>query len=165
MKEIRLRSLGLTRADAKAALAVVPGAEQVAAEKEIRTHQVYSDFGSGDVQASAVDPAYFELASLKLGSGRALTEDDERSLAAVAVLGHQAARTLFVKIVRIWPIKRRRATIATCRGMTRLVNPLDMRSLFILKRTSSRLDELTSSPTTSALPPKFTASTKTFVNL
>jgi putative ABC transport system permease protein len=94
LKEVRLRSLGLTRADARAALAVVPGAEQVAAEKEIRTHQVYSDVGSGDVQASAVDPSYFELASLKIGSGRALTEDDERSLAAVAVLGHQAARTL-----------------------------------------------------------------------
>ena len=95
LREIRLRSLGLTRADAKAALAVVPGAEAVAAEKEIRTHQVYSDVGSGDVQASAVDPTYFELASLKLASGRALSEDDESSLAAVAVLGYQAARTLF----------------------------------------------------------------------
>jgi len=40
LKEVRIRSLGLTRADALAALAVVPGAEQVAAEKEIRTHQV-----------------------------------------------------------------------------------------------------------------------------
>ena len=97
LKEVRLRSLGLTRADALAALAVVPGAEQVAAEKEIRTHQVYSDHGSGDVQASAVSPQYFELASLKLAEGRALAEADEERLAAVAVLGFQAAHSLFPK--------------------------------------------------------------------
>jgi len=95
LREIRLRSLGLTRADARAALEVVPGAEQVAAEKEIRTHQVYGDAGGGDVQASAVDAAFFELSSLKLARGRALSADDEIALAAVAVLGHQAARTLF----------------------------------------------------------------------
>ncbi len=97
LKEVRVRSLGLTRADALAAVSVVPGAEQVAAEKEIRTHQVYSDHGSGDVQASAVSPAYFELASLDLAEGRALEEDDEERLAAVAVLGFQAARSLFPK--------------------------------------------------------------------
>jgi putative ABC transport system permease protein len=95
LRELRLRSLGLTRADAEAALSVVPGAEQIAAEKDIRTHQVYSDVGAGDVQASAVSPDYFALASLKLASGRALQDSDESSLAAVAVLGHQAARSLF----------------------------------------------------------------------
>lgn len=95
LKEVRLRSLGLTRADARAALEAVPGAERVAAEKEIRTHQVYGDMGGGDVQASAVDPSFFDLSSLKLAAGRALGEADETALAAVAVLGHQAARTLF----------------------------------------------------------------------
>ncbi len=95
LREIRLRSLGLTRADARAALDVVPGAEQVAAEKEIRTHQVYGMLAGGDVQASAVDPAFFALSSLKLAQGRALSEDDETALAAVAVLGYQAASTLF----------------------------------------------------------------------
>ena len=95
LKEVRLRSLGLTRADAEAALAVVPGADAFAAEKEIRTHQVYSDQGSGDVQASAVSADYFDLASLKLSEGRGLSEADEAALAAVAVLGYQAAHSLF----------------------------------------------------------------------
>ena len=95
LREVRLRSLGLTRADAEAALAVVPGAEAIAAEKEIRAHQVYSDQGSGDVQASAVSANYFDLASLKVDQGRALDNADEEALAAVAVLGYQAARSLF----------------------------------------------------------------------
>jgi putative ABC transport system permease protein len=95
LREVRLRSLGLTRADAEAALAVVPGADGIAAEKEIRTHQVYSDQGSGDVQASAVSANYFDLASLKVDQGRTLDNADEHALAAVAVLGYQAARSLF----------------------------------------------------------------------
>jgi len=111
LKEVRLRSLGLTRADAQAALSVVPGAQSMAAEKEIRTHQVYSDVGSGDVQASAVTPQFFELASLEVADGRALSDADENSLAAVAVLGYQAASSLFpdakplgqwVKINHVW---------------------------------------------------------------
>jgi putative ABC transport system permease protein len=94
-RERRERSLGLTVTDARAALAVTPGATKFAAEKQIKTHAVYSDAGGGDAQASGVTPDYFELASLRVAHGRALTEEDESGLAAVAVLGHQAARTLF----------------------------------------------------------------------
>jgi len=111
MRERRERSLGLTLTDARAALAVTPGADRHAAEKQLKTHAVYSDAGSGDAQASGVTPGYFELASLRIAQGRALTEADEDSLAAVAVLGHQAARTLFpdgdavgraVKVNHVW---------------------------------------------------------------
>jgi len=95
LKETRARSVGLSIADARAAVAVVPGAEKFAAEKPIKTHSVFSDSGSSDAQASGVSAAYFELSSLRVAEGRALTAEDEGALAAVAVLGHQAARDLF----------------------------------------------------------------------
>jgi putative ABC transport system permease protein len=110
-REQRERSLGLSLADARAALAVTPGAQAFAAEKQIKTHAVFSDAGQGDAQASGVSPDYFSLSSLTLAQGRALTEADEAGLAAVAVLGHQAARNLFpeggavgeaVKINHVW---------------------------------------------------------------
>jgi putative ABC transport system permease protein len=111
LREQRARSLGLTRADARAALAVVPGADRFAAEKRIKTHAVFSEAGSGDAQASGVTPDYFELSALQVAQGRALTAADDATLAAVAVLGHQAARDLFpdgdavgrhVKVNHVW---------------------------------------------------------------
>jgi len=95
LKETRARSLGLSLADARAALAVVPGADKFAAEKPIRTHSVFSDFGDSDASASGVSADYFELSSLRIGKGRALSVEDEQGVAAVAVLGHQAAADLF----------------------------------------------------------------------
>ena len=95
LRELRARSLGLTRADAQAALDVVPGAIAMATEKKLRTDSVASDHGASDAQASAISPSFFELGSLHVAEGRALTEQDDAALAAVAVLGHQAARSLF----------------------------------------------------------------------
>src|SRR3546814_10249918 len=54
LKETRARSLGLSMADARAALAVVPGADKAAAEKAIKNHSVFSDSGSSDAQARGV---------------------------------------------------------------------------------------------------------------
>src|SRR3546814_612728 len=95
LKETRARSLGLSMADARAALAVVPGADKAAAEKAIKTHSVFSDSGSSDAQASGVSADYFELSSLQVAQGRALGVADEDALAPVAVLGHQVAADLF----------------------------------------------------------------------
>ena len=94
-KETRARSLGLSVADAGAALVVVPGAEKFAAEKPVKTHSVFSDTGSSDAQASGVSADFFELSSLQVAGGRALGADDEQAMAAVAVLGHQVASDLF----------------------------------------------------------------------
>ena len=85
LKETRARSLGLSVADARAALAVVPGAEKYAAEKPLKTHSVFSDYGSGDAQASGVSADWFALSSLKVARGRALTAQDDEALAPVAV--------------------------------------------------------------------------------
>jgi putative ABC transport system permease protein len=110
-KESRARSLGLSLADARAAVAVVPGAERYAAEKRIHTFAVFSDLAQASAQASGVSPDFFALASLHVAEGRALTAADDDKLAAVAVLGHQAAHELFpdghaldhmVKVNHVW---------------------------------------------------------------
>jgi putative ABC transport system permease protein len=95
LREIRKRSLGLTVADARAAQEVVPGVVRFAAEKLIRTHSVFSEQGRSDAIASGVSPDYFAMSSLRLAQGRALDANDEASVAAVTVLGHQAAAALF----------------------------------------------------------------------
>jgi putative ABC transport system permease protein len=111
LKESRTRSLGLSLADARAALAVVPGATGFAAEKRIHTFAVFSDQAESSAQASGVSPDYFTLTSLRVAAGRALTPQDDDTLAAVAVLGHQAAHELFpdgsaigrmVKVNHVW---------------------------------------------------------------
>jgi putative ABC transport system permease protein len=111
LKESRARSLGLSVADAHAALAVVPGAEKFAAEKRVRTHTVFSDSGRSDAQASGISADWFELSSLQVAKGRALNAEDEQALAPVTVIGHQAAASLFpgadpigalVKVNHVW---------------------------------------------------------------
>ncbi|MBR0346002.1 MAG: ABC transporter permease [Rudaea sp.] len=111
IKETRARSLGLTRADARAALEVIPGAVAFAAEKRVAAFSVFSDEGGGDMQVSGVGADYFALASLRLDSGRGLTVGDEDTAAPVVVLGYQAARQLFprgnaldqfVKVNHVW---------------------------------------------------------------
>ena len=111
-RETRERSLGLSVADARAALAVVPGAERYAAEKAVKTYAAFSDHGHSDAQASGVSPDYFALSSLRVANGRALEQADDDALAAVAVLGYQAAADLFadgtdpvgqlVKVNHVW---------------------------------------------------------------
>ncbi|MEP6483996.1 MAG: ABC transporter permease [Rudaea sp.] len=111
LKETRARSLGLTLGDAQAAHDVVSGAGKYAAEKRIHSYSTFSDVAGSDAQASGVSPDYFELAALRVDEGRALTQRDDEELAAVAVLGYQAAHDLFpqghavgqlVKVNHVW---------------------------------------------------------------
>ncbi|MCK7592381.1 ABC transporter permease [Pseudomarimonas salicorniae] len=95
LRERRQRSLGLSMADARAALAVVPEATAVAAEKDLRVHEVLAGSRRSDAKASAVTPDYFALSALRVAEGRLFEAADEAGLAAVAVLGHQAAASLF----------------------------------------------------------------------
>ena len=111
LKETRARSLGLTVADARAALEVVPAAEDYAAEKRVRRWDVFSDVGRSEAGVSGISPSYFKLASLRVAAGRALDANDDQRLAAVAVLGAQAAHELFpdgkslnrlIKVNQVW---------------------------------------------------------------
>ena len=111
MRETRARSIGLTLADARAAMDVVPGAEAYAAEKHVRRWGVFSEQGQSDAQISGVTADYFKLASLHIADGRALDAGDDASVAAVAVLGYQVAHQLFpdgkaigqlLKVNQVW---------------------------------------------------------------
>ncbi len=111
LKEVRKRSLGLSSGDADALLSVVPGAQSVALEKEIKVDQLASFGRIVSAQALAVSIAYAEHAALSLREGRWLDADDAATAAPVAVLGERLASNLFpngdalgqrVKLNHVW---------------------------------------------------------------
>ena len=95
LREIRENSVGLSLSDVRAIMETLPNVEAVSAEKKVKTWNLFSHQAASDAQVRAVSPEYFELASLNLEQGRAISEEDNRYYAQVAVLGAQAARDLF----------------------------------------------------------------------
>jgi len=95
LKEIRLRSLGLSSGDAAAAMAVVPGAQSVALKKEIKVDQFISDGKVVTGTAFAVSLNYAEHSGMQLAKGRWFVQRDSDTLAPVAVLGPRLAQKLF----------------------------------------------------------------------
>ena len=95
LKEVRLRSLGLSAADADAAMSVVPGASSVALKKEIKVDQLVHGDQIVTGRAFAVSPAYAEHGGLQIATGRWFVAADSATLAPVCVLGARLAHTLF----------------------------------------------------------------------
>lgn len=95
LREIRENSVGLSLSDVRAIMETLPNVEAVSAEKKVKTWNLFSRQAASDAQVRAVSPEYFELASLDLDEGRAISEEDNKYYAQVAVLGAQAARDLF----------------------------------------------------------------------
>ncbi|MBI3712853.1 MAG: ABC transporter permease [Burkholderiales bacterium] len=95
LKEIRTRSLGLSAADANAALAVVPGAVSVSLKKEIKVDQLIYGVNIVPGRAFAVSPAYAEHGGLEVQRGRWFVAEDSATLAPVCVIGARLAKTLF----------------------------------------------------------------------
>jgi putative ABC transport system permease protein len=111
LKEVRVRSLGLSAADAAAALPVVPGAQSVALKKEIKVDQLARGSNVVSARAFAVSPAYAEHGDLHVASGRWFDVADGATVAPVCVLGARLAHTLFgasdpvgarVKLNHVW---------------------------------------------------------------
>ncbi|GJI93002.1 ABC transporter permease [Duganella hordei] len=111
LKEIRTRSLGLSAADAEAALSVVPGAQSVALKKEIKVDQLVLGDKVVAGRAYAVSPSYASHSGMTVASGRWLAAQDGATLAPVCVVGARLARTLFgdgpaigqrVKLNHVW---------------------------------------------------------------
>jgi putative ABC transport system permease protein len=111
LREIREHSIGLSRSDVRAIRESLPSVEAVSEEKKIKTWSLFSLQASSDAQVLAVTPSYFELASLRLAAGRAISSEDNDRFAQVAVLGAQAARDMFpgmdavgqkVKVNHLW---------------------------------------------------------------
>ena len=97
LKEIRTRSLGLSAADADAALSIVPGAQSVALKKEIKVDQLVSGRQVVAARAFAVSISYAEHGGLALARGRWFVAQDSATLAPVCVLGARLAHELFGK--------------------------------------------------------------------
>ena len=111
LRELREESLGLSIADSKAATRTLPFVTDFSASKNIKVHDIYSDWGKSDADAVGITPSYFEHGNLSLSSGRFFDENDNTRLAQVAVLGSEAARSLFpnssplgqfVKVNHLW---------------------------------------------------------------
>jgi putative ABC transport system permease protein len=111
LKEVREHSVGLSHSDVLAIKQTMPTVDAVSEEKRIKTWSLFSLHASSDAQVLAVSPEYFELASLKTAHGRFTDQQDDDRFAQAAVLGAQAARTLFpgldaigqnIKINHLW---------------------------------------------------------------
>ncbi len=95
LREIRENSVGLSQADVRAIKQTLPNVDGISEEKKVKTWSLFSQQASSEAQVRAVSPEYFDLASLKLSRGRYIDITDNTYYAQVAVLGAQAARTLF----------------------------------------------------------------------
>lgn len=95
LKEIRTRSLGLSAADASAAMSVVPGAQSVALKKEVKVDQLVYGTNIVAARAFAVSRSYAEHGGLMMSNGRWFVADDSETLAPVCVLGARLAKSLF----------------------------------------------------------------------
>lgn len=110
-RELRNRSLGLSQADADAALAVVPGASKLALKKEIKLDSANTQQQLIQARAYGVSLNYAELTGLRIQQGRWFNQTDETATAAVCVLGPRLAKNLFgtqnpvgekIKLNHVW---------------------------------------------------------------
>jgi putative ABC transport system permease protein len=111
LREIREKSVGLSRSDVRAIRETLPSVVEVSEEKRVKNWALFSFEASSDAQVFAVTPSYFELASLEVIQGRPFDEEDNARYYPVAILGAQAARDLFpggdpigkrVKVNHLW---------------------------------------------------------------
>lgn len=95
LEEVRKKSLGVSRRDARAILEGVPGAELVAPRIEIDPYKLMAAGTSAEAKVFGVSHRQQELSGLTLEHGRFLDAHDEKYHAQVAVLGPRVARDLF----------------------------------------------------------------------
>lgn len=95
LKSIREHSIGLSLRDVESAKDTLPFVENWSAEKQVKTFSLFSLEGRSDAQVKGVTPSYFSLSALKLSGGKAFDSSDESHYRQVAVLGPEAARSLF----------------------------------------------------------------------
>lgn len=95
LKSIREHSIGLSLRDVESAKDTLPFVESWSAEKQVKTFSLFSLEGRSDAQVKGVTPSYFSLSALKLSGGKAFDSTDESHYRQVAVLGPEAARSLF----------------------------------------------------------------------
>ena len=94
-QKVRQQSPGLTFQDLRAIRSSVPGIEMATPRKRFTPNQVMPK-PTGEVPVVyGVEPAYIDVAGLRLTSGRFFTDDEAGRAAAVCVLGEAARQGVF----------------------------------------------------------------------
>ncbi|MDM7862223.1 ABC transporter permease [Alteromonas sp. ASW11-36] len=111
LRELREESMGLSMGDVEAALSTLPFIADYSASKEVKIHDLYSEFAKSEAEVLGVTTTYFDHANLNLREGRFLTADDDLTLSQVAVIGADVAAELFpdgdaleglIKVNHLW---------------------------------------------------------------
>jgi hypothetical protein len=111
LRKVREKSLGLSRRDLQALLAVTPNIVRGAWRKTVKAYQVFSEQGKVESRVVAVDAAYLRLKNLTLLDSAFFDGRDEETYAQVCVLGAAAKQDLFgferavgrqLKINNVW---------------------------------------------------------------
>ena len=95
LREIREKSLGVSRRDALALAEAVPGVELAAPSLRIEAYSVIAAGGRSEGVVRGVSHRQAELSRLTLAEGRFLDPLDERTHAQVCVIGPKVRRDLF----------------------------------------------------------------------
>ncbi|MEZ9199275.1 ABC transporter permease [Shewanella sp. 10N.286.54.B9] len=95
LKAVREHSVGLSLRDVDSATDTLPFVKSWSAEKNVKVFSLFSLKGRSDALAVGVTPSYFGLSALPLGEGRVFNANDEAHFEQVAILGPEAARSLF----------------------------------------------------------------------
>lgn len=95
LKELRKKSIGLSRRDVDAIGEAVADAELVAPRLEVDPYKVLSADGKTESAVFGVSRRHAELVDLPLAEGRFFDALDERDHAQVCVIGSATARDLF----------------------------------------------------------------------
>ncbi|MCX7553307.1 ABC transporter permease [Marinicella sp. S1101] len=111
LKEIREDTLGLSMNDVRALQDSLPFVEQTCGEKTLKTWSLFSVNANSDGAVKAVSPSCFSMSNLEVSEGRLFDDKDNKGFAQVAVIGSEAADSLFpagdalgqrIKINHLW---------------------------------------------------------------
>ncbi|WP_028108988.1 ABC transporter permease [Ferrimonas futtsuensis] len=95
LKTVREHSVGLSLGDVHSAMDTLPFLQGWSASKEVRVHNLFSPLGRSDAKVVGVTPSHFELSNIRLAQGQLFDNQDNRFYRQVAVLGAEAAVSLF----------------------------------------------------------------------
>ncbi len=94
-KEIDKLTIGITDSDVSAVTTALPFVENSVAAIDIKTKQMFTDYGESKGSAVGVSQGYFELSALDVSQGRGFSEDDFQRFKQVAIIGPEVAADLF----------------------------------------------------------------------
>ncbi|MBR9727162.1 FtsX-like permease family protein [Shewanella intestini] len=94
-KAVREHSIGLSMRDIESAIVTLPFVANWSAQKQVKLFSLFSLQGRSNAKVVGISPSYFGLTALKINQGRELTANDNAHFNQVAVLGPEAARSLF----------------------------------------------------------------------